>query len=104
MSPKSQRIALARLDGYWRAVSGNWRHPRLNYECTVSGLPDYLNDLNAIHEVEIVRITSRHRRAHRQWLERITDRDKVGTDPVTATAKQRSEAVLRTLDLWKELE
>jgi hypothetical protein len=58
MNPEAQRIAIAEAcgmkwtlsdDGWWDGPSGN---EGISYERMLDRLPDYLNDLNAMHEVE----------------------------------------------------
>ena len=65
-------------------------------------LPDYLNDLNAMHEAELVFIgedKSPNYFDYRQQLYRVCCLS--SELAVRATAAQRSEAFLRTLNLWK---
>ena len=57
-------------------------------------LPDYLSDLNAMHEAEKV-LTAVQRAQYIQELERICE-----YDICFATASQRAEAFIRTLNLW----
>lgn len=78
------------------------------------GLPDYLNDLNAMHEAEKIVLTDKYRYDYNKWLDFV-----VGATPVTdsagvgpyvysctkarfVTAAQRAEAFLRTLNLWEK--
>lgn len=63
-------------------------------------LPDYLNDLNACHEMEKTGIRCSQRGSYFTWLRRICDRDKLGHDEIQATAAQRAEAFLRTIGKW----
>jgi hypothetical protein len=65
-------------------------------------LPDYLNDLNAMHDAEEYLFKDVH-----QWRYFINNlRDATGEDPFLAvahaTAAQRAEAFLKTLGLWEE--
>ena len=62
------------------------------------GTPDYLNDLNAMHEAEKV-LTDEQKREYRICLFRLCD-CYAGRE-VHATAAQRAEAFLKTLNLWK---
>jgi hypothetical protein len=57
-------------------------------------IPDYLNDLNAMHEAE--KVLPRQLRGRFQTL-----LAELSLTPYSATAAQRAEAFLRTLDLWK---
>jgi hypothetical protein len=62
-------------------------------------LPDYVNDLNAMHEAESV--------LQNQFLAMIEETywrnlQWVKPHPIYATARQRAEAFLRTLGKWEE--
>lgn len=135
MKPEEQRIAIAEAcgwkpddDGDGTGWKGSWIHQRLiGMKPTFRGgkvvsylieqtVPDYLNDLNAMHEAEKV-LTTRAQISQYVWeLERLTNWKAdyiVGSDGkqylcpasyfccVNATATQRAEAFLRTLNLWK---
>lgn len=70
--------------------------------------PDYLNDLNAIHEAEKVLTTTEQQNSYYANIAEITwgceetsDRQVV-FNQLTATAAQRAEAFLKTLNLWTE--
>ena len=112
MNPEQQRIAIAEAcgwfaredkDGFWRAVdaSGNMTHELWMSERNVwsAGIPDYLNDLNAMHEAEKVLVRL-------QWVSYLrrlqTLCDESVTWPIHATASQRAEAFLRTIGKWEE--
>jgi hypothetical protein len=60
------------------------------------GVPDYLNDLNAMHEAENS-LTTSQMTTMSQYLHR-----KIGVLWGFATAAQRAEAFLRTIGKWKE--
>lgn len=111
MSPEAQRIAIATVCG--RQGPFNQREWLKEYDredgdvfADLAGtdtggyralVPDYLNDLNAMHEAEKVL-------ADNQW----TDYANALTDlapcsrrgMISATAAQRAEAFLKTLNLW----
>ncbi len=119
MKPEQQRIAIAQACG-WKGISPSyligyapWRpepySDRVNacpvdeLECIpLDPLPDYLNDLNAMHEAEKL-LTQEQARTYAGYL---------GETPQTGTwegcsmwhftAAQRAEAFLRTLNLWSE--
>ena len=90
MTPEAQRIAIAEA-------------------CASQGvLPDYLNDLNAMHEAEKVlthdqmidysrhvgKLVTSHLPASRAaWMD---------FKLINSTASQRAEAFLRTIGKWKE--
>lgn len=70
-------------------------------------LPDYLNDLNAMHEAEKI-LDERQSVWYLQKLTQVRFKDGVGgmiacmIDKTTfATARQRAEAFLRTIGKWK---
>lgn len=96
MSPEAQRIAIAEACGFKLMAPRN--HPALfslpnNW---MPGLPpDYLNDLNACHEMEgflpSYAITGGK---YQGILATLTN------NPTSATAAQRCEAFLKTLKLW----
>lgn len=91
MSPEAQRIAIAKSVGI-HLHDGD--HAPSNYTF-VSDLPDYSNNLNAMHEVENL-LTGKQMSLYREWL------------PlhewylIKATAAQRAEAYLRTIGKWEE--
>ena len=105
MSPDEQRIAIAKACGWTNFNSGTHKgamqygqHP--NARSSSWELPDYLNDLNACHEMEKV-LTKEQHIDHMEWLGMCSDDygQKVWAY-VHATAAQRAEAFLRTLGLW----
>lgn len=62
-------------------------------------IPNYCADLNAMHEAEkSLSETNMFVMAH--WIEQIVSKN--GQFYFRATAKQRAEAFLRTLNKWKE--
>jgi hypothetical protein len=136
MSPEQQRVALAFLDE-WRILRSlakhTWilEHRGITKEIFLWGrgegdptllnrindLPDYLNDLNAIREVEAATFSLNETDATvlpYQWknkCDRYVNELSVivhGLSAATAfpiivaSAEQRAEAILRTMDLWRE--
>ena len=110
MTPEQQRIAIAKACG--------WKH--VNVDELMSGyapdqgmpglciIPNYPFDLNAMHEEEKT-LTDEQYIRFAQHLNAAWFRD--NPQPVnrigllrsaSATAAQRAEAFLRTLNLWKE--
>jgi hypothetical protein len=113
MKPESQRIAIAEACG-WKNLC--WYRVDVNEEILIgnspkdthpysSPVPDYLNDLNAMHEAERVipenlrgaytttlHIFSSHYADEREWL------------AIHSTAAQRAEALLRTINKWNHLQ
>ena len=115
MSPEKQRVAIATACG-WKCAG----HPdqilatrgwEFAYQFVIrptgelvthSSIPDYLSDLNAMHEAEKVLTHDQHI-DYMEWLGLCSDDygHKVW-NYVHATAAERCEAFLRTLGLWEE--
>lgn len=111
MKPEEQRIAIAKACGWtdidlfqlrkgddkpwytWGAAPDNWHG-----EDCAPWLPDFLNDLNAMHEAEKFLIERLLEMEYRETLG-----DIVGQYQCIwhATASQRAEAFLKTLNLWQ---
>jgi len=100
VSPEAQRIAIAEVCG--------WKHIAFNRGWVKAGdgenqcvIPDYLNDLNAMHEAE----KALGQPLCYQYAERLMKLHYTGRTPfvsVHATAAQRAEAFLRTLGKWED--
>jgi len=117
MTPEAQRIAIAEACGWSEIREGDaWGTPigipkdvqRRNCWIGAEGfyeLPDYLNDLNAMHEAEKVLDPIGKDGAYEYWLRtvcHIPERESAkGRYFYRATAAQRAEACLKTLGLWK---
>lgn len=117
MNPEQQRIAIAewcgwRLDYDTTQLRAVWISPKSGYGYGLDEggfVPDYLNDLNAMHEAEKLLQDVRN---NDQWsayaveLNRICcSRVKCGNNPlcgytIHAAAAQRAEALLRTIGKW----
>ena len=99
MSPNAQREAIAEICGYKRtsSVSGNgpaWQNGAEYF----TRIPDYLNDLNAMHEAEKTLDYNQMNRYQNIELSRFVH---TGTTWIcSATAAQRAEAFLRTIGKW----
>ena len=124
MKPKQQRIAIAEACGWailehdlypdesahrWIVLGPNNKPSRafvMGGESFASYLPDYLNDLNAMHEAEKgLTSTEQQNRYYAEvasitWGCEETGDRQVVFNQLTATATQRAEAFLRTLGLW----
>lgn len=109
MKPESQRIAIAEACGWKLAYYSSIADDRAVYYApnsikTTSVLPDYLNDLNAMHEAE-KQIASNDKmwaKYERELGCAIQVRYSRDWRPMWhATAAQRAEAFLHTLGLWK---
>jgi hypothetical protein len=101
MTPEAQRIAIAEACGWKRNQFPDiaWSHGDLVHASSVRGLPDYLNDLNAIHEAEKICIVGSFDMEYREDLEPLCGQYAV---IYHATAAQRAEAFLKTLGLWED--
>jgi len=129
MSPEDQRIAIAEACGLKpqdiplvpaKANLHGWFTPdgalqmRNTYPngISVKVIPDYLNDLNAMHEAEKVLDgpTDDEESQRAKYAEHLTFICAGNTEPVDvwywdhihATAAQRAEAFLRTIGKWQE--
>lgn len=103
MSPEQQRIKIAEACGWQIQHDGPGGgycglHPKKHSpDDSPCPLPDYLNDLNAMHAAEDY-IPDRYDR-YEYFLKR-----RLGDEWGYATAAQRAEAFLRTLGLWEDAE
>ena len=112
MTPEQQRIKIAEACG-WKfhpltehpytqeekaAAIMCWVRPG-NDSWRTGCVPDYLNDLNAMHEAEKVLDIVAERGDYWDYLSFITGGE---DEMIYATASQRAEAFLRTLDKWEE--
>lgn len=115
VSPEQQRIKIAEVCGWKEGTTGLWQDPDKSgyYAC-----PDYLSDLNAMHEAEKV-LDEQQKWNYGQLLASLVLKDKnvffgEEADPeprlngyghfylATIPAAQRAEAFLRTLGLWQD--
>jgi hypothetical protein len=90
MTQEEQRTAIAEACG--------WKTGYRDAVSSVTALPNYLNDLNAMHEAEKV-LTSEQVTSYVYSLESMNER---WSTPAFATAAQRAEAFLRTIGKWRE--
>ena len=98
MSPEAQRIAIAESVGI-HLHDGD--HAPSNY-MFVSDLPDYLNDPNAIHEVENKNLVSHAMLdSYLDNIESICKKENLGRHIKNATAAQCAEAYLRSIGKWE---
>ena len=111
MTDEQINVAIAEACG-WTEIhdSGVWHHHKLwGYPPLKPGqggnsyqyLPDYCNDLNAMHEAEKT-LSGTDMFVMGIHIERLVSRH--GQHYFHATARQRAEAFLRTLGLWKEVQ
>jgi hypothetical protein len=110
MNKEEQRIAIANVAG-WTKVESKlstfiYDGKTTNvYGCGTNGryrvVPLYLSDLNAMHEAEKFLIPS-HRFLYYSFLLKVCGESEQIKNTIHATAAQRAEAFLKTLNLWKE--
>ena len=107
MSPDEQRIAIAEACGRTNVaplIVKNVKHEGDDITVGIRSddgwIPDYLNDLNAMHEAETV-LTGDQQHDYECHLLRM-DYPDWEIKVTHATANQRAEAFLRTLGLWQE--
>lgn len=85
-----------------------WKTPDGGYFGDESGLPDYPNDLNAMHEAEKTLNPNEQNEYYEHSLREVTGyglmsiRHQNTRKIVSADARQRCEALLRTWGLWKD--
>ena len=115
MNSEQQRIAIAEACE-WKEIRAEvdwlpkelfgiftWPHPtnaeKIKYFINRKPIPDYLNDLNAMHEAEKV-LEGGMRSKYDAELTLICSRDY--NFIWESTASQRAEAFLRTIGKWEE--
>ncbi len=120
MDPNKQRIAIAAACGWkWKKENVYLDDPRDDRDapkwfritdpdgrehceyCIESSVPDYLHDLNAMHEAEKV-LTDDQTKRYIETLCKQVHRQPGNQWGVMATAAQRAEAFLRTIGKWEE--
>ena len=95
MTPEQQRIAIAEACGWKPAPRGRWKLDKR----VERFIPDYLNDLNAMHEAEKMFRAAIYCR----YISELCDLAiKDNNCMYMATAAQRAEAFLRATGKWVE--
>lgn len=107
MKHEAQRIAIAEECGWTKcyqcAPSMSLCNGIPPGESHYDHLPDYINDLNAMHEAEKMLNVPQMREYRSRLAVMFTDHPDDGlAQAINATATQRAEAFLRTLNLWKD--
>jgi hypothetical protein len=109
MTPESQRIAIAEVCGWTKIMfvkeTGKLVGTNPKGNSFRLRVPDYLSDLNAMHEAEKVQEAKDFTFAKQYWrtLCLVTGCHHGSEwEAAFATAAQRAEAFLRTLNLWKD--
>jgi len=104
MNKEAQRIAIAEACGWKMMPIGlmkrgdEWAQPhtRHGHMC----IPEYLTDLNAMHEAEKVLTAPDWIRYHGRLRGLVINSGASQAQEICATSAQRAEAFLRTLNLW----
>jgi hypothetical protein len=102
MKPEEQRIAIAEACG-WTQCQWNGAYDTLKGVPPIrpslfQDIPDYLNDLNAMHEAEVALAKNEDEGWH-VYQQKL--RSRCGASPIfRATAAQRAEAFIRTIGKW----
>jgi hypothetical protein len=99
MSPEKQRIAIAKACGI--VTSDQWGPLYRTAFGLVRDCPDYLNDLNAMHEAEGV-LNGLLVLKYTTGLRAITGGGSGSFSHIHGTAAQRAEAFLRTIGKWED--
>jgi hypothetical protein len=109
MTQEEKRIKLAKAAG-WTKVHQSWTGQKMACipnDSQILPLPDYFNDLNAVHELE-QHIWSKEWNLRDKFCDHLAliidpvhgYRGLKATDALQATASQRAEALGLTLGLW----
>ena len=108
MTAEAQRLAIAQACGWTDIdVQGEYcfgtepAKSELDARQFMMELPHYCSDLNAMHEAEKATVLADGSQSEHYW-DYVIELSKVapsGTSP-SATAAERAEALLRTLNLW----
>lgn len=103
MNPEKQRIAIAEACG-WKTTSNspNWTYYRPDGRGWNGDLPNYLSDLNAMHEAEKVLTDWIQYEIELTRIWHLNESGRLKNFLIHANAAQRAEAFLRTLNLWEE--
>lgn len=97
MDAKKQRIAIAKRAG-WTSNDDVWfRNARYDGDYVTGELPDYLRNLDAMHEAESF-LDEADLSVYESCLRAGCDDD--GRNVIRATAAQKAEAFLRAVGVW----
>jgi len=114
MKPEAQRIAIAEACGWslltWMDKKGRecsgWRDPLGNHCVNPNKIPDYLSDLNAMHEAEKFLCDMQYTEYANKLSEMAYHLAHghphvvITRNTVSPSAAQRAEAFLRTINKW----
>lgn len=105
MTPKEQTIAMAKACGWIQSKTSTWDqwwYTKKGNRTYHPFPPDYLHDLNAMHQAEETLDPIRQcRYAETLHSLMIGNHAVSGFMKIHAAAAQRAEAFLKTLNLWK---
>ena len=110
MNPEQQRIAIAEACGLTILSDGITHHltpcgKKTAHDpegCLLKKCPDYLNDLNAMHEAE-ESLLLKKQMLYQGMIGKVTgNKCPALFGQIHATAAQRAEAFLRTIGKWVE--
>jgi hypothetical protein len=106
MNPEQQRVAIAEACGLTNVAPMIVKNVKYEGDDITVGIwsddgwvPQYLNDLNAMHDVEKTLTDKAHEEFRLNLYEVIGDDSRL---IVSSTATQRAEAFLRTIGKWEE--
>jgi hypothetical protein len=104
MKPEQQIIAIAEACGWkWERLWTVELHGKpVGEQGPFREVPDYLNDLNAMHEAEQTLNQNLAAEYARMLTSTAWQSEQPTFAPMTATAAQRAEAFLRTINKWEE--
>lgn len=101
MNKEKQRIEIAKACGWSCFEEDTIQYTARRSDGKWGEIPDYTNDLNAMHEAEKSLASSQWQ----NYLDKLTDSYAPNCKAaVHTTAAQRAEAFLKTLHLWKDMD
>lgn len=101
MSEQRINEAIAEACGRERNPDGGW-YPDNGLRVGTQAIPDYCDDLNAMHEAENV-LTEDQFKWYTHWLEKLMPNTRYWS-LLCAPASRRAEAFLRAIGKWEEVQ
>jgi hypothetical protein len=104
MKPEAQRIAIAKACGWTKFTPDTIQYTARRSDGKWGPIPDYLNDLNAMHEAEIGMEPPTFKKYSSVLIADVIGWSAYNNEHIAirATAAQRAEAFLKTLGLWTD--
>lgn len=99
MTDEQINAAIAEACGRRRNPKGGW-YPDNGWKFGTQGILNYCKDLNAMHEAEMTLSDA----VFERYYLALYDSTESTRWPVSATARQRAEAFLKTLGKWEEVQ